>query len=48
MTGNLQPNSDSNYLYVRRCNVGHGIKQMQILYESKIIAVRQHLLHNKD
>ena len=30
------------------CNGGRGIKLIQILYESRIIAVRQHLLCNKD
>ena len=48
MTGNLHPNSDINYLYVSRCNGGRGIKQIRTLYEIRIIAVRQHLLRNKD
>ena len=48
MTGNLHQNIDINYLYVSRCNGGRGIKQMRTLYESRTIAVRQHLLRNKD
>ena len=48
MTGNLHPNSDINYFYVSRCNGGRGIKQIRTLYESRIIAVRQLLLRNKD
>ena len=48
MAGNLHPNSDINDLYVCRCNGGRGIKQILTLYAIRIIAVRQHLLRNKD
>ena len=46
MMGNLHPNSDIDYVYVSRSNGGRGIKQIRTLYESRIIAVRQHLLRN--
>ena len=46
MMGNLHPNSDIDYIYVSRSNGGRGIKQIRTLYESRIIAVRQHLLRN--
>ena len=39
MTGKLHPNSDINYLYVSKCNGRHDIKEIQTLYESRIIAV---------
>ena len=48
MTGNLHPNSDIDYIYVSRSNGGRGIKQIQTVYESRIIAVRQHLLRNNN
>ena len=44
VTGNLHSNSGIDYIYVSRSNGGRGIKQIQALYESRIIAVRQHLL----
>ena len=46
VTGNLHSNSGIDYIYVSRSNGGRGIKQIQALYESRIIAVRQHLLRN--
>ena len=46
MTGNHNPNSNVDYIYVSRSDGGRGIKQMRTLYESRIIAVRQHLLQN--
>ena len=33
-------------IYVSKCNGGRGIKQIRTLFESRIIAVRQHLLRN--
>ena len=48
ITGNLHPNSDIDYIYVSRSNGVRGIKQITALYESKIIAVRQHLLQNNN
>ena len=44
MTGNLHPNSDIDHIYGRRPDGGRGIKQIRTLYESRIIAVRQHLI----
>ena len=46
VTDNLHSNSGIDYIYVSRSNGGRGIKQIQALYESRIIAVRQHLLRN--
>ena len=52
MTGNLHPNSNIDYIYiyiyVGRSNGGRGIKQIQTLYKSRIIAVSQHLLRNNN
>ena len=48
MMGNLHPNSDIDYIYVSRSNGGRGINQIRTLYESRIIAVRQHLLRNNN
>ena len=48
MMGNLHPNSDIDYTYFSRSNGGLGIKQIRTLYESRIIAVRQHLLRNNN
>ena len=36
------------YIYVSRSDGGRGIKQIQALYEIRIIAVRQHLLQNNN
>ena len=44
MTGNLHPNSDIDYIYVRRSDGERGVKQIRTLYESTIVAVRQHLI----
>ena len=44
MTGNLHPSSDIDYIYVSRSDGGRGIKDIRTLYESRIIAVRQHLI----
>ena len=48
MTSNLHPDSDIDYIYVTRSAGGRGIKQIRTLYESRIIAVRQHLLQNNN
>ena len=36
------------YIYDSRSNGGRGIKQTRAFYESRIIAVRQHLLRNNN
>ena len=45
---NLHPNSDIDYIYVSRSNGGPGKKEIQAFYESRIIAVHQHLLRNNN
>ena len=43
MTGSLHPNSDVDKLYINRKEGGRGLKSVQILFESRIVALRQHL-----
>ena len=43
MTGSLHPNSDVNKLYINRKEGGRGLKSVQILFVSRVVALRQHL-----
>ena len=42
MTGSLHPNSDIDKLYINRKEGGIGLKSVQILFESRVVALRQH------
>ena len=44
MAGTLQPNSDANKLYINRKEGGRGLKLVRILFESRIVALRN-ILH---
>ena len=43
ITGSLHPNSDLDKLYINRKEGGRGLKSVRILFESRVIALRQHL-----
>ena len=43
MAGILQPNSDADKLYINRKEGGRGLKLVRILFESRVVALRQHL-----
>ena len=43
MTGSLHPNSDVDKLCINRKEGGRGLKSVQILLESRVVALRQHL-----
>ena len=42
MTGSLHPNNDVNKLYINRKEGRRGLKSVQILFESRVAALRQH------
>ena len=46
LTRNFHPNSDVNRLYMQKSLGGRGLRQVQSSYESRIIAIRQHLINN--
>ena len=46
LTRNFHPNSDVDRLYMQKSLGGCGLRQVQSSYESRIIAIRQHLIHN--
>ena len=48
MTGNFHPNSDINKLYVDRKSGVRGLRSIKIMFESRIVALRQHLTHSKN
>ena len=48
MTGNFHRNSDINHLYLHRKNGGSGLKYMKTTYEARIVAVRHHLLSQRN
>ena len=48
MTHNFHPKSDVDRLYTQRACGGRGLRQIQRAYESRIIAIRQHLIRNKN
>ena len=43
MTGSLHPSSDADKLFINRKEGGRGLKLVQILFESSVVALRQHL-----
>ena len=48
MTGNFYPNSDIDKLYVDRKSGGGGLRSIKIMFESRLVALRQHLTHSKN
>ena len=46
LTRSFHPNSDVDRLYMQKSFGGRGLRQMQCSYESRIIAIRQHLIKN--
>ena len=47
-TGNFHPNNDVDRLYIGRNIGGRGLRYCQRLFESRIIALKQHLHRNKE
>ena len=43
MTGSLHPKIDVDKLYINRKEGGRGLKLVQILFESRVVALRQYL-----
>ena len=48
VTGNFHPNSDVDRLYIGRNIGGRGLRSCQRLFESRVIALKQHLHRNKE
>ena len=48
MTGSFHPNSDIDKLCISRKSGGRGLKSMKILFESRILALRQHLRQSRE
>ena len=48
VTGNFHPNGDVDRLYIGRNIGGRGLRSCQRLFESRIIALKQHLHRNKE
>ena len=48
MSGNFHPNSDIDLLYIQRNLGGRGLRQIQRVFESLIISIRQYLLRNRN
>ena len=48
MTGNFHRNSDVDLLYLQRKRGGRGLKSIQIVYELRVISIRQHLRTRKN
>ena len=48
MSGNFHPTSDIDLLYIQRNLGGTGLRQIQRVFESRIISIRQYLLRNRD
>lgn len=46
MTSNFHPNSDIDKLYISRTKEGRRLKVIKTMYESRLTAIRQHLLIN--
>ena len=40
VTGSLHPNSDIDKLYINRKEGGRGLKLVQVLFESRVVALR--------
>ena len=48
MSGNFLLNSDIDLLYIQRNQGGRGLRQIQRVFESRIISIRQYLLRNRN
>jgi len=48
LSRSFHPNSDVDRLYMQKQFGGRGLRQVQSSYESRIIAIRQHLLRNSE
>ena len=46
LTQNFHPKSDVDFLYMQKSFAGRGLRQVQSSYQSRIIAIRQHLIKN--
>ena len=46
LTRNFHPNSDVDCLYMQKSFGGRGLRQVQSSHESRVIAIRQHLINN--
>ena len=47
MIGNFHPNNDIDKLYVHRKSGGRGLRSVKIMFESRLVTLRQHLTHEK-
>ena len=47
MPGHFHPNSDIDLLYIQRNLGGRGLRQIQRVFERRIISIRQYLLRNR-
>ena len=47
-SGNFHPNSDIDLLYTQRNLGGRGLQQIQRVFESRIISIRQYLPRNRN
>ena len=43
MTGSFHPNGDIDRLYISRKKGGRGLKEIRTMYESRLVAIKQHL-----
>ena len=43
MKGSLHPNSDVGKLYINRKEGGRGLQSVQILFENRVVTLREHL-----
>ena len=48
MSGNFHPNSNIDPLHIERNLGGRGLRQIERVFESRIISIRQCLLRNRD
>ena len=48
MTGYFIKNSDIDKLYVDRKSGSRGLGSIKIMFESRLVALRQHLTHSKN
>ena len=48
MTANFHPNSDIDKSYVDRKSGGRGLRSIKVMFETRLVALRQHLTHNRN
>ena len=48
MSSNFHPNSNIDLLHIERNLGGRGLRQIERVFESRIISIRQCLLRNRD